>query len=256
MSLLVILSPSKTLRESKEAITEFTLPALQKDAQKINQILRKISEKELAEIMGISPDLASLNYERNQNWELPFTPENSQLAIRTFQGDVYRGLRAVEWTQQELDFAQTHLRILSGLYGILRPKDLMQPYRLEMGTQFPSGEVKNLYQFWSSKLSQVLQKESKNKPSTLVNLASNEYFKAIDQKALQMEIITPTFKELKNGKYRTIAIFAKMARGMMARYLVKHRITEVEKLKNFREEGYQFNPELSTKNQWYFTRSM
>ncbi len=203
--------------------------------------------------MHISDALATLNYERNQAWSLPFDDSNARPAMFTFAGDVYRGLDAFTMNDEEIEFAQDYLRILSGLYGLLKPLDLMQAYRLEMGTKMPVGVKKNLYEFWKQKITKQLNEELAEY-DILINLASNEYFKAIDTKALKATVITPVFKEFKNGQYKTIGTFAKPARGMMSRHLIDTKGTTVDDIKAFNQEGYGFSEELSSETELVFTR--
>ena len=206
--------------------------------------------------MGISENLAELNWERMQQWNEIFKPENSREAIFSFMGDTYSGLDADSLGTQELDFAQSNIRILSGLYGVLRPLDLMQPYRLEMGTKFANARGKNLYDYWEDSLSNHIKKELiGHKENIVLNCASIEYFKVIDRPSLDINVITPQFKDMKNGQYKMISFFAKKARGMMARYVVQNRIENVNDILTFDLGGYSFNKSLSTPNQPVFTRS-
>ncbi len=205
--------------------------------------------------MDLSPELTALNFERYHSWNLPFSQKNAKQAILAFQGDVYRKLKAQTLNEKELDFAQEHLRILSGLYGILRPLDLIQPYRLEMGTKLSVSGNKNLYEFWGRKLAENLLKEmEKQNTKVLINLASNEYFKAIKPKNINIPIITPVFKDFKNGQYKVLFLYAKYARGLMTRFIIKNKIDKPEKLKLFDSEGYAFDSNLSTEKEWVFTR--
>ena len=203
--------------------------------------------------MHISDNLGELNYQRNQEWQLPFTKDNARQAVYAFNGDVYRGLDAYTIPKDKLEKLQDTVRIISGLYGILKPMDLIQPYRLEMGTKFPVGKNKNLYEFWKKKVTQVLNEELKN-DELFVNLASNEYFKAIDTKALKVPVITPVFKEFKNGQYKTIAIFAKLARGLMTRFIIVTNAITIDDIKKFNYEGYAYDDNLSTETELVFTR--
>jgi cytoplasmic iron level regulating protein YaaA (DUF328/UPF0246 family) len=197
-----------------------------------------------------------LNSNRYYAWNRPFTPKNSKQAILAFKGDVYTGLDAETMTTAELDFAQDHLRILSGLYGVLHPLDLMQPYRLEMGTQFKNPRGKNLYEFWGDKITQALNLDlKKQKDSILINLASNEYFQSIHTKNLEARIITPVFKDEKNGIYKIISFYAKKARGMMSRYIIRNKLTNPEAIKKFDAAGYQFDAKSSNHDEWVFTRA-
>ncbi|WP_372370100.1 peroxide stress protein YaaA [Candidatus Uabimicrobium sp. HlEnr_7] len=254
--MLFVISPSKTLDfETPGKIKKHSLPDFLDDAQTIVNKLQKLSEKKIAKFMNISPKLAELNRQRYQEWQLPFTSENAKQAMYAFKGDVYAGLNAEKFTGHDSNFAQKHLRILSGLYGILRPLDLIRPYRLEMGRELKIGRKKNLYDFWQKKITQTLQEELNSaKENILVNLASNEYFQAVSTKELGSKIITPVFKDMKNGKYKMISFYAKKARGLMVHYAVKNRVKNVEQLKEFDSEGYYFSPEMSDKEKWVFLR--
>jgi cytoplasmic iron level regulating protein YaaA (DUF328/UPF0246 family) len=214
-----------------------------------------MSAKKLSNLMNISTDLGNLNYERYQTWHLPFTPENAKQAVLAFNGDVYTGLDAPTLSEEKLILAQQKLRILSGLYGVLKPLDLMQPYRLEMGTKFGVGRAKDLYTFWSKKITPKVQEaidESGSK--VLINLASNEYYKSVDTKKLKAEMVTPAFKDMKNGEYKMISFFAKKARGLMSRFILENNIDNADDLQAFDYEGYHFNPRLSKPGNPVFTR--
>lgn len=254
--MVLIISPSKTLGSLNiQGSLDATASNFTQKSEKIVKALRKFSKNELAALMDISSSLSQLNFERYIKWHLPFTTENSRMAIATFKGDVYEGIDAQTLTPADLEFAQNHLRILSGLYGVLRPLDLMQPYRLEMGTKISIGKAKNLYEFWGNDITNNLNVsllESKSK--YLINLASKEYFLSINKKKLKGEIVTPEFRQYNNGKPKVVPILAKRARGLMTRYIVKNRITEVEHLKHFDYEGYMFNPELSSEKKLIFVR--
>jgi cytoplasmic iron level regulating protein YaaA (DUF328/UPF0246 family) len=253
--MLVVLSPSKTLNFDFDPPSKFTEPEFADEAAEVVAALRKYSPKALQKLMRISPQLAQLNAQRYSEWSLPFTTENSRQAVLAFKGEVYNGLEAETMTQKQLDFAQGHLRILSGLYGILRPLDLMQAYRLEMGIDVKIKRKKNLYEFWkknvTAHISQLLQNYQK---PLLINLASDEYFKAIDTTALKVEIIQPQFKDMSNGTYKFITMYGKKARGMMARFIIDNKITEADQLKLFDTDGYYYNDQLSSGNKWVFTR--
>ena len=203
--------------------------------------------------MKISDNLAQLNYDRNQNWSLPFTKENARPAMYAFSGDVYRGLDAYTIETKKLDKVQDTVRIISGLYGLLKPLDLIQPYRLEMGTKFPVGKNKNLYEFWRQQVTQALNDELED-DELFLNLASQEYFKAIDTKALKVPVVEIKFQELKDGKYKTIAIFSKLARGLMTRYVIDTNAKTIEDVKGFSLENYRFTEDLSSDNELVFTR--
>jgi cytoplasmic iron level regulating protein YaaA (DUF328/UPF0246 family) len=206
-------------------------------------------------LMGVSEQIAHLNHERFMNWQSESNSDNAKQAVLAFKGDVYTGLQAETLSEDDLDFAQTRLRILSGLYGLLRPLDLMQPYRLEMGLKFANQRGKNLYEFWGEQLTDTLNADLVSaKTDVLINLASNEYFKAVKPKLLNADIITPQFKDLKNGQYKMISFFAKKARGVMARYIIDNRITEPKALKSFSEAGYYYSDAQSQGDQWVFLR--
>jgi cytoplasmic iron level regulating protein YaaA (DUF328/UPF0246 family) len=205
--------------------------------------------------MQVSMKIAELNFERFEQWHTPFTPENAKQAVLAFKGDVYTGLDAESFSAADFKFAQSHLRILSGLYGLLRPLDLMQPYRLEMGRKVDTERGKNLYEFWGSKITEGLNRQMKNlKTSSLINLASNEYFKSVKPKELDGEIITPEFKDWKNGQYKMMGVYAKKARGQLSRFVIQNRLTDPEALKAFNVDGYGYNEEMSSGNKWVFTR--
>ena len=254
--MLIVISPAKTLDyETPPTTSKSTQPALLDDSSVLIEKLKQLSPQDISTLMGISDKLGVLNYDRYQQWQPPFTKDNAKQAVLAFKGDVYTGLDAESFDKDALSFAQRHLRILSGLYGVLRPLDLMQAYRLEMGTKFETHRGKDLYQFWGEKITQALNKQLKTlKSETIVNLASNEYFKAVKTDQLAGKIITPVFKDLKNGKYKIISFYAKKARGLMAAYIITKQITEPGKLKRFNWEGYQYNKELSSGNEWVFTR--
>ena len=250
----IIISPAKSLNlTDKPIIDEVSKCAFLSQSKIIHKILKPKKPSELAQLMHISPALSELNWQRNQAWKTPFLATNARPAIYTFDGEVYNGLDAYSISPQKMQQLQTKLRILSGLYGILKPLDLMQPYRLEMGTKLPVAASNNLYEFWKPKLTETLNKELK-KNELFINLASNEYFSAIDFKKLKVPVITPEFKEFKNGEYKTIGFFAKKARGLMVRYLIDHNIETIDEIKNFDSEGYHFSPNLSTKTKLVFVR--
>jgi cytoplasmic iron level regulating protein YaaA (DUF328/UPF0246 family) len=205
--------------------------------------------------MDLSEKLAILNYRRYHDLSIPFTLENSRQAIYAFKGDVYEGLDAEAFTQEDIKYAQSHLRIISGLYGLLRPLDLIQPYRLEMGIKLSNQNYKNLYEYWGNKITVKLNELLKTGGNNLlVNLASTEYFKVLNPKLFNARLVTPVFKERKNREYKVIPIFAKKARGLMASYIIKHRVENSDGIKQFREDGYGFNPNLSTETELVFTR--
>lgn len=254
--MLIVLSPAKTLDyETPHKTRKSTQPELLERSAELVEDARKLSPEAIGQLMGVSEKLASLNHERFMNWSQPFTSDNARQAVLAFKGDVYTGLEAETMKAADLDYAQKHLRILSGLYGLLRPLDLMQPYRLEMGLKFRNRGGKNLYEFWGDDITESLNRQLRAlKAGVLVNLASNEYFRSVKTGALNAEIITPVFKERKNGKYRIISFFAKKARGQMARYAIDRRLENVEELKKFREDGYRYNKAESTARDWVFTR--
>ena len=218
--------------------------------------MKKKSFRDLVNMMQVSQKIAELNVERFKSWELPFSPSNARQALLAFKGDVYTGLDTDTLSEDNFDYVQSHLRILSGLYGLLRPLDLIQPYRLEMGLKMNSKKTNTLYQFWGEKITDGLNAllEDQEKP-VLVNLASNEYFKSVKIKKLNCRLITPEFRDLKNGKYKIIQFFAKKARGLMVRYAIDYSISKPEDLKNFDYDGYAFNSELSHSDNWVFSRN-
>ncbi|MDD5151213.1 MAG: peroxide stress protein YaaA [Flavobacterium sp.] len=250
----IVISPAKSLNFEKALPTsKFSEALFLKEARQVHKVLKQKSPKELSELMDISDKLADLNWQRNQDWKTPFNPENARPAIFAFDGDVYTGLDAYSIPVEKLETLQDSLRILSGLYGILKPLDLMQAYRLEMGTKLPIGESKNLYDFWKSKVTKALNKELK-KGELFINLASNEYFSVVDVKGLKVPVITPEFKDYKNGKLKIISFFAKKARGMMVRFIIDTNAETIDDLKGFNYEGYQFDANLSKGNHLVFTR--
>lgn len=254
--MLTVISPAKTLDFDTPTLTDvYTQPAHLTQSRQLVRRLRELSTQDISKMMSVSDNLAELNRERFKQWKTPFRPDNSRQAIFAFKGDVYLGLDAYSMAPAEVDFAQNHLRILSGLYGLLRPLDLMQAYRLEMGTRLGTEQGSNLYQFWGDRITKTINRELKQSDSqTLVNLASGEYFKSIKPKQLNAEIITPAFKEYRDGEYKFIQFFAKKARGSMARYLIDRKIDNPEALKDFDYAGYGYNAELSGNNEWVFTR--
>ena len=250
----IIISPAKSLDfESKATTSLYTQPRFLEQSIKLNKKLKTLSRKKLSELMKISDDLASLNYERNQNWQTPFELDNAKQAIFSFTGEVFRGIDVNTISEDKLPTMQDNLRILSGLYGLLKPLDLIQPYRLEMGTRLKVGSTENLYKFWGNELADSLNSELDN-DELLVNLASSEYFKALPKKVLKVPMITPVFKDLKNGEYKTIMTFAKKARGLMVRYIIENDIKTIEGLKGFNVNDYRFSEEMSTETELFFTR--
>jgi cytoplasmic iron level regulating protein YaaA (DUF328/UPF0246 family) len=250
----IIISPAKSLDFEKKIPTDkFSKPTFLKYTKEIVSVLKKLKPNDLSELMGISPALANLNWERNKKFKTPFTIDNSRQAIYAFNGDVYQGLDAYTLTEDKLDIIQNKLRILSGQYGILKPLDLIQPYRLEMGTNLEIGNAKNLYFYWKEILTNSLNKEMK-KNELLVNLASNEYFSVIDQKKIKGTIITPEFKDYKDGKLKMISFFAKKARGLMVRYIIDNNVETIDEIKGFNYEGYRYDESLSKGGTLVFTR--
>lgn len=252
--MIAVISPAKSLDfETQPPVSEYTTPDYLEYSEKLMHKLSKQSPKKLSALMSISSNLGKLNWERNQNWSTPFTPENAKQASLAFTGDVYQGLNAASFSKDNFDFAQEHLRILSGLYGLLRPLDLIQPYRLEMGTKFSVGRKKDLYHFWNELITKELNKLLAD-DGVLLNLASNEYFGAVDVKKIKGTIITPQFKDLKNGEYKMISFFAKKARGLMSAYMIKNKFVEIEQMKGFNYEGYEYADHLSDDKNWVFIR--
>tara|TARA_B100001939_G_scaffold325816_1_gene318900 strand:+ start:731 stop:1489 length:759 start_codon:yes stop_codon:yes gene_type:complete len=250
----VLLSPAKSLDFKSQLPTEKnTSLCFEKEAEYLNSILKRKSPKDLSDLMGISRKIAELNYERNHNWSLPFNKKNSRQAVYAFSGDVYRGLDAYSIDDNKIDYMQSTVRIISGLYGLVKPLDLIQPYRLEMGAKLSFDNNKNLYEYWREKITNQLNSElSVNEP--VLNLASNEYFKAIDSKVIKSDVYSANFKQLKDGSYKTIAIFSKKARGMMTRFIIDNNITEISSLKSFNYDGYVYHENLSTDKELIFSR--
>jgi cytoplasmic iron level regulating protein YaaA (DUF328/UPF0246 family) len=252
----VILSPAKSIDTTKvKGSYSFSIPYFINDSEKLVQKLKRIKANKLADIMHISMDLAELNEQRFTNWQVP-TQQTAEIvpSVLAFSGEVYRGLDAHSLDEVELERANQSIRILSGLYGMLKPLDLMVPYRLEMGTKWEiSPKTKNLYQFWGKKIAEELNKEM-SVSEVVVNLASTEYFKAVDKKILKAKVITPVFKDFKNGDYKIVMMYAKHARGAMARYIVKNDITDPEELKLYDVDGYTFDVNQSTETDWVFAR--
>ena len=250
----IVISPAKSLNfESEAPAITSTQPIFLKESERLSKILKKKSARSLSKLMSISPALGQLNFERNQNWELPFTLDNSKQAIYAFTGEVYRGIDVNSLPVEDLSFLQDNLRILSGQYSVLKPLDLMQAYRLEMSTRLKVGVKPNLYKFWDKKITEALNAEMQE-GELFVNLASNEYFKVLQPKLLKTPVITPVFKEFKNGEYKVVMTFAKLARGLMVRYIVDHKIDNIEGIKGFNVNGYGFDENLSTDTELVFTR--
>ena len=253
--MLIVVSPAKTLDyESPVPTRNATTPDFLEDSRELIDQLKLLEPHQVSNLMGISAKLGELNAQRFQDWKTPFTPDNARQAALAFKGDVYTGLDAYNFSEEDFAFAQEHLRILSGLYGLLRPLDLMQPYRLEMGTRFENSRGKDLYAFWGDRLTQALNDQLAADDGTLINLASNEYFKAVKSKKLKGTIVTPQFRDWKNGQYKMISFYAKKARGLMSAYIIQNRLTQLSDLKGFNAEGYAYNPELSSGEEWVFTR--
>jgi len=253
--MLILISPSKTLDMTPANISSYSVPLFLEDTKILVKQLKNQESLALSKLMSISSKLADLNYERYQMWNAPFTKDNAKAAALSFKGDVYTGLNAESFDKAAWAFAQKHLRILSGLYGLLKPLDLMQAYRLEMGTMLENERGKNLYEFWGTKITDAINESLTANPSkTIINLASNEYFKVLQKKQLQAPIITPVFKDFKNGKYKVISFFAKKARGLMSHYIIQNQLTEVEALKGFNGDGYHYDESLSTTEQLVFVR--
>ena len=250
----IVISPAKSLNyESKLPVANYSESAFLKNSELIQKTLKNKQPKELMELMHISEKLADLNWKRNQEWSVPFSKENARPAVFAFDGDVYSGLDAYSLSTEKIAVLQDKLRILSGLYGILKPLDLMQPYRLEMGTKMEIGTHKNLYEFWKKTITDSLNNEMKD-DELFVNLASNEYFSAVDTKALKVPVITPEFKDYKDGKLKIISFYAKKARGLMVRYIIDKNVETIEDLKGFNYDGYAFDSNLSKGNSLVFTR--
>ncbi|QOL27044.1 peroxide stress protein YaaA [Thalassotalea sp. LPB0316] len=254
--MLFVVSPAKNLDyESPLATEQYSQPELLEHAQELVERCVKLTPADLSSLMGISDKLAGLNAARFGEWQQPFTPENARPAVLAFNGDVYTGLDAATLSEDDFNYAQQHMRILSGLYGILKPLDLMQAYRLEMGTKLDNDRGKNLYEFWGDIITNQLNDAIASQgDDLLINLASNEYFKSVKKKQLKATVITPAFKDWKNGQYKMISFFAKKARGLMARYIIENRVSSLDALKAFNYGGYTYNEALSKNNDWVFTR--
>jgi cytoplasmic iron level regulating protein YaaA (DUF328/UPF0246 family) len=241
--------------QSKASIAKHTFPEFKEDAEILVKTLRALSKAEFSKVMKVSEKLADLNIERYASWRPDLKPNTGKQALLAFKGDIYSGMDVDHYNAKDFDFAQKHLRILSGLYGVLRPLDLMQPYRLEMATKLATSRGKNMYQFWGNKINESIKKLLKQEKSgVLVNLCSAEYFKGILPKDLDARIISPSFKEFKDGSYRFITLYAKKARGMMCNFIIQNHIEHVDDLKSFDVEDYKFNPDLSSENELVFTR--
>ncbi len=259
--MLILISPAKTLDfETPASVEYFSQPDFLTDTEVLVEQLRQLSASEISSLMKISDKLGELNASRYQTWQLSDDNTNAKQALLAFQGDVYQGMAVDNFNQQDFDFAQEHLRILSGLYGLLKPLDLIQPYRLEMSTKLAYSKLKDLsantlYEFWQDKLTLAINQQlDRLDNKTIVNLASNEYFKAVKPKLLRGDIITPIFKDWKQGKYKIISFYAKKARGMMAAYIIRNKLQNTQDLKNFSEAGYGYDDELSDHKNLVFTR--
>ncbi|MBA7931891.1 peroxide stress protein YaaA [Klebsiella sp. RHBSTW-00215] len=254
--MLILISPAKTLDyQSPLATARYTQPELLEYSQELIGIARQLSAPQIGKLMSISDKLADLNATRFHDWHPDFTPDNARQAILAFKGDVYTGLQAETFSEADFDFAQQHLRMLSGLYGVLRPLDLMQPYRLEMGIKLENAKGKDLYQYWgeviTDKLNQALKALGDD---VVINLASDEYFRSVKTKQLEGQLIKPVFLDEKNGKFKVISFYAKKARGLMSRYIIENRLTKPEQLINFDSEGYFFDADASDKSEMVFKR--
>lgn len=251
----IIISPAKTQDFSAHNTTHiFSEPVFLNESLKLVKALKKQSPQEIASLMSVSDKIAELNYDRFKNFKTPFTPDNAKQALLAFKGDVYTDIDIDNYSQEDFEFAQQHLRIISGLYGLLKPLDLIQPYRLEMKIKLGNPRGKDLYEFWGDRITKELNRLMDKPNPTLVNLASTEYFKAVNPKLLKGKIITPVFKDHKDGAYKIIAFYAKRARGMMTDFIIKNRIDNVEKIKTFQEAGYEYSEPLSTAQEWVFIR--
>ena len=249
--MLAVISPSKTQDFSKCNIDSFTQTRQIDSSDELIGILKTKSKSQISKLMSLSEKLSELNFDRFQKFKLPFTLDNAKQAILAFKGDVYNGINAPELSSEDLEFAQGKVRMLSGLYGVVRPLDLIQPYRLEMGIKLSNAKGRDLYDYWGSELSSVLNDDE---PDLIINLASNEYFKAIDKKTLNANILDIVFKEKKGDTYKVIGIYAKRARGLMVNYIIRNRLESPEPLKDFSDEGYRFDKELSSDSSWVFLR--
>ena len=253
--MLTVISPAKKLDYSNTVETQaHTQPELLSHAKELLKGLKTLSPQDVCALMGLSDKLGALNYERFQEWRTPFNQKNARQAVLAFKGDVYQGLDAQNMSAGELAWAQDNLRILSGLYGLLRPLDLLQPYRLEMGTKYRNARGNDLYKFWGNIITDEINKVLVGKTPVLLNLASNEYFKSVQTKDIKGQIISPQFMDKKDDKYKIISFYAKKARGLMSAYIIKNKITEVEKIKGFDSDGYSYNAAMSEGDKWVFTR--
>ncbi len=254
--MIILLNSSKTLDfETPARITKHSIPEFSDDSQMLVDALRRLSVANFSQLMGVSEKLAVLNVDRYKNWQISPAGSAAKQALLAFKGDIYAAIDVKNYTMQEFNFAQKHLRILSGLYGILRPLDLIQPYRLEMATKLSTARGTGLYEFWGSRINQALNAALKREKSgILINLASVEYFKAVQANQLRARIVTPVFKEYRDSSYRVVAIYAKKARGLMCDYIVRNHMTRARDLKSFDLDGYRLNKKLSSEEKWVFTR--
>ncbi|PIB37465.1 hypothetical protein BFP72_07970 [Reichenbachiella sp. 5M10] len=253
--MIAVISPAKTLDFESTTPFEHTLPRFPKETKKLVSVLKQKSSEDLQSLMAISQNIADLNVSRYKGFKATHNEKNAKTCLHAFKGDVYLGLEAETLDSKGLEFAQEHLRVLSGLYGLLRPLDLIQPYRLEMGTRLAFDDYTTLYNYWEDKIVKLLHKDLKAQGDNIVlNLASNEYFKSIQRKSLKATIIETEFKDNKDGQYKLISFFAKRARGLMARYVIDHQINDVESLKAFDYDGYYFDPKDSTETKLAFKR--
>ena len=249
--MLAIISPSKTQDFSQCDIASYTQSRQLNRTQELVDILQTKTERQISELMSLSENLSKLNFDRFQAFKTPFSLDNAKQAFLSFKGDVYNGINASSFSVKDLAFAQKHVRILSGLYGVLRPLDLIQPYRLEMGTKLNNNHGNNLYDFWGTDISKALNEDEEE---LIVNLASNEYTKAIKKNVLKAQVLNIAFKEKKNGTYKIIAVYAKRARGLMINYIIRNRLTDSESLKDFSDDGYQYTQPLSDSSSWVYVR--
>jgi cytoplasmic iron level regulating protein YaaA (DUF328/UPF0246 family) len=250
--MLILISPAKSLDYSAPNFKEYTLPAFTSDIKALVSVMKKKSSREISELMHVSENLGLLNEERYKSFQKEFNTENSKQAILAFNGDVYTKIDVDNYTAEDFEFAQKHLRILSGLYGLLKPLDLIQPYRLEMGTRLETKKGRNLYEYWDKKIAKAINEAAAGRP--IVNLASQEYFKAVHFKTLKSPLVNIHFKEFKDGSYQVIGIFAKQARGMMTNFAITNRLENPEQLKAFNQEGYGFSAPMSSDSDWIFIR--
>ncbi|MCH7400016.1 peroxide stress protein YaaA [Belliella sp. DSM 107340] len=247
--MITLISPAKTLDLTSTDVEVFTTPDFQKETFELVSIMKKKSTDEIRKLMGVSENIASLNEKRYKEFKKSFDPDNAKQALLAFKGDVYTKIDVDNYSKDDFEFAQNHLRILSGLYGLLKPLDLIQPYRLEMGIKLENKKGKNLYEFWSNRIVKAINSAASGEP--IVNLASQEYFKAVAQDELKSQVVSPVFQEYKNGKYQIVGIFAKQARGLMTDFIIKNRINDPEQLKTFSEAGYELHGDGS---EWRFVR--